>query len=814
MFAAQPASNRRFAWPLFSSARAILCLLAFVSGWTAPAFGSVAVLTYHNDLARTGQNTNEIVLTPANVNTNTFGLLTTRPVDDWVYAQPLIQTNVNVPGKGSHNLVYVCTVNDSIYAFDADDSTVGAPYWQTNFLGPNIVAPRNTDMTGACGGNYLDFHGNMGIVGTPVIDPVSGTLYVVVRTKENGSTYVQRLRALDVATGLERTNSPIIITATYPGNGDGSVGGVLTFDPQKNNQRPALALVNGILYIGFSSHCDWGPYHGWLIGYNAQTLARTTIYNTTPNAGDGGIWQSGNAPASDAAGNLYFEVGNATFDPPNNDYGDSVLKLTTTNGLQLVDYFTPYNQANLNNGDTDLGSAGAVVLPDSLGSAAHPHLLMAGGKQGSLYLLDRNNLGHFNSGGDTQIVQALPTAVGGMWSTPAYWNGNLYYMGSGDRMKAFSIGNAAVSASPTSQGPTTYGFPGATPSVSASGTSNGIVWAIQSDGWGSGQPAILHAYNALNVGQELYNSSQAGTRDAAAGAVKFTVPVVANGKVYVGCQYALSVYGNAAGFVATPVISPNGGTFTNSVTVSITDGTAGAGIYYTLDDSAPTPASILYTGPFVVTNSVGVRAKAFKTGFADSGVAGATFLNVTVIGNGTGLQGQYWANQLMTFTNAPTLVRTDATVNFNWNTVSPDPSIPPTNYTVRWTGSVQPEFNETYTFYTTTDDGVRLWVNNQLIVDHWVDQAPTTWSGSIALKARQKYNVQMDYYQNQGGAVAQLAWGSPSTAQTIIPKSQLFSFTNQPFLISIINPPNGSSYAAGSSVTISATAATPSRPRT
>src|SRR5258708_39576356 len=327
MCAIQPVSNRRFASPAFPSVRAILCLLVLVSGWTAPASGGVAVLTYHNDLARTGQNTNEIVLTPANVNTNTFGLVVNRPVDDWVYAQPLVQTNVSVPGKGVHNLVYICTVNDSIYAFDADDSTVGAAYWQTNFLGPNIVAPRNTDMTGACGGNYLDFHGNMGIVGSPVIDPVSGTLYVVVRTKENGSTYVQRLRALDVATGLERTNSPLIITASYPGHGDGTVGGTLFFDPQKNNQRPALALVNGILYIGWSSHCDWGPYHGWLIGYNPQTLARTTIFNTTPNAGDGGIWQSGNAPASDAGGNLYFEVGNATVDPPNNDYGDSALTL-------------------------------------------------------------------------------------------------------------------------------------------------------------------------------------------------------------------------------------------------------------------------------------------------------------------------------------------------------------------------------------------------------------------------------------------------------------------------------------------------------
>ena len=210
----------------------------------------------------------------------------------------------------------VATVNDSIYAFDADDWTRTDPYWQTNFLGPNVVAPRSSDMTGACGGNYQDFHGNMGIVGTPVIDPASGTLYVVVRTKENTTTYVQRLRALDIATGLERSYSPVVITATYPGTGDGSVGGVMTFNPQKQNQRWGLALVNGIVYVGWASHCDWGPYHGWLIGYAATNLSRLTVYNTTPNGGLGGIWQAGGAPASDANGYLYFETGNGTFSSP------------------------------------------------------------------------------------------------------------------------------------------------------------------------------------------------------------------------------------------------------------------------------------------------------------------------------------------------------------------------------------------------------------------------------------------------------------------------------------------------------------------
>src|SRR6266404_4104012 len=441
--------------------RPILALL--VLGFWSAARADVAVLTQHNDLARTG--------------TNLFGLVFTRAVDDQVYAQPLIMTNVNLGTNGTRNIVIVATVNDSVYAFDADDSSVTNAYWQTNFLGPNIVAPRNTDMTGACGGNYQDFHGNMGIIGTPVIDPVSGTLYVLVRTKENGSTYGQRLRALDVATGLERSYSSIVITATYPGTGDGNVGGVMTFNSQKQNQRWGLALVNGIVYVGWASHCDWGPYHGWLIGYSATNLSRLTVYNTTPYGVNGGIWQAGGAPASDDSGSLYFETGNGTFSTnssnnASNNFGDSVLKLSTTNGLSVVDYFTPFNQATLESQDTDLGSSGLALLPDSVGSVLHPHLLVCAGKEGRIYLLDRDNLGHFHSGSDSQIVQSLASAMG------ASFDGPVYFLGSGDALKAFSISGAALSTTPVSQAPSGFGFPGATVSVSANGLSNGIVWAL------------------------------------------------------------------------------------------------------------------------------------------------------------------------------------------------------------------------------------------------------------------------------------------------------------------------------------------------
>jgi hypothetical protein len=285
---------------------AAICIV----GWSVGA--QVAVLTQHNDLARTGANLRETLLNTGNVNAKGFGRLFTREVDDQIYAQPLLMTNVDLGVKGRHNVVIVATVNDSVYAFDADDPAVHAPYWQVSFLGPNAVAPRNEDMTGACGGDYADFTGGLGIVGTPVIDPVSGTVYLVARTKEYGTNYVQKLHALDLRTGAERAHSPAIIAATFPGQGDGSRNGVLKFDSQRQNPRAGLALVNGVIYISWASHCDWGPYHGWLIGYDAATLEQTVVYNTTPDGANGGIWMSGQAPAADADGNLYISIGNGT----------------------------------------------------------------------------------------------------------------------------------------------------------------------------------------------------------------------------------------------------------------------------------------------------------------------------------------------------------------------------------------------------------------------------------------------------------------------------------------------------------------------
>ncbi len=609
--------------------RRIAIVLLFVAIANAAGASPVSVLTYHNDNARTGRNTNETALTLANVNTNSFGLLFTCAVDGYVYAQPLILAGVAIPSNGVHNVVYVATEHDSVYAFDADNNagSNAVPLWQVSFLNPSagITSARSGDVN--CG----DLVPEIGITSTPVIDPVTGTIYVEAKTEEVASgvtSFVHRLHALDVATGSEKFSGPVLIQSTVPGTGEGNDGlGNVPFDPLTQFNRTGLLLNNGVVYFGYAAHCDIHPYHGWLFGYEAATLTTNTLFNSTPNGVAGGFWESGGGPASDTNGNVFVATGNGTFDPPNSNYGDSLLRLSTSNSLMVADYFTPHNQQDLFDNDNDLGSGDVLLLPDEAGSGAHPHLATCAGKEGTVYLVDRDNMGTFNAADDTQIVESLPGAIGGCFDAPAYFNNALYFVGAGDVIKAFTVTNGSIASSPSSQGSGTYSFPGATVSISANGTNDAIAWAIQSDAFHNNGPSFLHAYNAADVSQELYNSAQAGSRDIPGGAVKFTVPTIANGKVYVGTATGLSVFGNIVG---TPTITPNGGNFTNSVLVTLSNTTPGAVIYYTLDNTAPTPNSTLYTGPFSQTTSATINAQALLGGVTGSAVVSANFTIISV----------------------------------------------------------------------------------------------------------------------------------------------------------------------------------------
>ena len=506
------------------------------------ASGQVNVTTYHNDNSRTGQNLNETILTTANVSTSSFGRLFSVPVDGFVYAQPLYLSNVSVSNLGTHNVVYVATENDSVYAFDADSiaGSNASPLWHVSFLSSGATTLSTTDVS------CTDITPQIGITGTPVIDSTSGTLYVVARTKENGA-FVQRLHALDVTSGAEKFGGPVVIQASVPGSGAGSVNGTVSFDAQSQNQRAGLLLQNSMVYIAWGSLCDVSPYRGWVMAYGAQSLAQIAAVITTTTAVGGGIWEAGSGLAADEFFDVYFATGNGTFDANSggSDYGNSIVKLgmPTAGSFPVADYFTPYNQSTF--GSSDLGSGGVLLLPDQAGSA-HPHLAVQAGKLGEIYLLDRDNMGHFNASGNSQIVQDIPGALpNGEWNMPAWWNNTLYFSGKSDPIRAFAFNPATETFSTTASSVSTkvFGYPGTTPSLSANGTGNAILWAINSTTYASSAPAALFAYDASNLAKQLYSTGQNGARDNPGPAVKFTVPTVANGKVYVGTQTLLSVFG-------------------------------------------------------------------------------------------------------------------------------------------------------------------------------------------------------------------------------------------------------------------------------
>jgi hypothetical protein len=511
------------------------------------AAGQPVVATYHNDNARTGANTLETVLTPENVNAARFGRLYSFPVDGYVYAQPLYMPQVATPGYGIRNVVIVATQHDSVYAFDSDSSSP-TPLWKVNFLNPDAgvgtLTPQDV--------NASDILPEIGITSTPVIDVASNTVYVVAATKENGA-YYHRLHALDIASGAEKFGGPRILEASYPGMAQDAHDSVLTFSSRFHLQRAALLLSKGKLYIAFASNADSGLYHGWVIAYDATTLRQMGAWVSTPNGYQGGIWMSGCGISADHDGNLFLSVANGPFDAygdqPGSNYSDSVVKLVPgPHGPTLSDFFTPYNQEKLAAGDIDLGSTGVMLLPEE--SPGAPRLAVASGKNGHIYLLDRTSLGGYNARhGNPQIVQEVSGQLRQQMGTPTYWNGRLYF-GAGtnpskDSVKAFSIRGGAISPAPISQSAAAFHLTRMTVSVSANGNRNGIVWAVDNDAYFSipqGQ-AVLHAYDATNLGRELYSSSQRFERDNPGQSSKFTVPTVAGGKVFVGTANQLSVYG-------------------------------------------------------------------------------------------------------------------------------------------------------------------------------------------------------------------------------------------------------------------------------
>jgi hypothetical protein len=514
------------------------------------------VVTYHNNVARDGTNTQEYALTTSSVTTTSFGKIFFCPVDGAAYTQPLWVPGLNIGGV-LRNIIFVATQHDSVYAFDADVSPC-SQLWHADLLDTahGGTSGETTVPTGDVGSGFQDIQPEIGVTGTPVIDLASGTLYVVSKSEGPAGSFHQRLHAMDLITGDEKFAGPVNITASVPGTGDGSVGGMLNFNRRNQHQRSGLTLVNGTVYIVWASHEDHDPYHGWVIGYDAASLAQVAVFNADPNGSRGGIWMSGGAPAVDAVGSLYLSTGNGTFDgnsvtPPNNDFGDTVMKVGTSSSLSLVDWFTPFNQAFLDGQDIDLGSSGVVILPDQ--TSGPVHLLVAGGKEGKLYLLDRDAMGNYCAActtTDTNILQSF-LATPAIFGTPAFWQNKLYLGGTADALSlfAFDATTGIFNTVASSRSATSFQFPGPTPSLSAQGAAGGVLWAIDSSTYGVPSafgtgPAILHAYDAANLSSELWNSSQAANnRDTAGNAVKFTVPTVANGRVYIGTRTEIDVYG-------------------------------------------------------------------------------------------------------------------------------------------------------------------------------------------------------------------------------------------------------------------------------
>jgi Immunoglobulin I-set domain len=534
-------SGEQFRVQVSNSVGSALSTVATLTVNAASSGTSIDVVTYHYDNLRTGQNVNEMTLTPANVKQATFGKLGEFAVDGLVDGQPLLLSNLTIPGVGNKNVLYAVTENDSIFAFDADSITSagGTTLWQASALGSGETPSDNRGCS--------QVTPQIGITSTPVIDRSRNAIYVVAMSKDGNGNYYQRLHALNLTTGQELFGGPTTVQATFPGTGDNSSNGQVIFDPKQYKERPALLEVNGAIYLMWSSHCDDRPYTGWIMSYSADTLAQTSVLNLVPNGSEGAIWMSGAGAGADANGNIYTILGNGDFDttltaqgfPTQGDCGNCFAKISSTTPLTLLDYFTPLNTVSESESDTDFGSGGPLLLPDLVDANGNTrHLAVGSGKDANIYVVDRDNMGKFNGNADNIYQLITGQLAGGVWAKPSYFNGTVYYGAVSDSIKAFPITNAVLATSPSSRTSHTFTYPGAAPSISASGTTNGIVWVVENT-----SPAVLHAYDATNLTNELYNSNQAPNGRDQFSNNKFITPMVANGKVYVATSQSVAVFG-------------------------------------------------------------------------------------------------------------------------------------------------------------------------------------------------------------------------------------------------------------------------------
>jgi hypothetical protein len=594
------------------------------------------VTTWHYDNARTGVQPNENLLTPSNVTSSKFGKIFSLPVIGDIYAQPLYLHQYQMSDGLLHNVLLVATAEDYIYAFDADGKNPSQGYLWRKFL----VNSGETWLTYLDENSDFDINPNIGIISTPVVDRSGGTIYVVSRSKTTSGTtqYFQRLHALNIADGTEKLNGPTTIQATVPGLGDGAT--TISFAPRIHNQRSALLLAptpgvgsGNSIFIAWASHGDQGRYHGWVMAYDAANIAvQNAAWMDTPNGAQGGIWMAGGGPSTDGLGNIFIADGNGTFDANTggSDYGDSAFRLTLSSSIALADYFTPGDQSSLNAQDQDMGSGALMLLPTQSGSL--PHLAMTSDKSGTIYLINRDNMGHFTTPGNSS-VQSFSGGPFKIRSSFAFFNNIMYAGMAGAPLQAWAFNPQTELFTTTPQSKSTNTFTcncngaGSTPSVSANGTTNGIVWTLDNSG-STHTPAILYAYDAANLGTQLYNSTQAAnSRDAAAVAVKFATPTIANGSVYVGGRNAVTVYGllTTGQLTATPTFSPGGGTYASTQTVAISDSTPNASIYYTTNGNTPSTGSTLYSGPIQVATSELLQAVAIAPTFSQSADASASY---------------------------------------------------------------------------------------------------------------------------------------------------------------------------------------------